>query len=171
MTQRPILVGQRESSRGVDFPEDPGTAWRLMRWVGFGLGVVAFVDLGLNLIPLGFGNPQWEFGTFSRVFDSMPLATMATLLFFAGSVALGSKWALRAVATWSALIGLLLVVALVLFALNIPLAVRVVTEPVAAAGLKKAIIKALIQGVVYPTLFFSMGVFGWRTAKRERQAA
>ena len=161
-----VLVGKKGKPRAPDFPEDPSIAWRLMMWIGFGLGLVAYADLGLSLVPFQIGNPQWEFGTFSRVFDSMPLATMATLLFFAGSVARGSKWAFRAVATWSLLVGVLLLGALVLYALNIPLALQAVTQPVAAAGLRKAIAKALLQGTVYPVLFFGMGMFGWRTARR-----
>ena len=166
MSEPRILVGKKGAPRVVDFPEDPGTAWRMMRWIGFGLLLVAYVDLALNLYPLRLGNSQWEFGTFSRVFDSMPLATMATLLFFAGSVARGNKWGLRVIATWSLLWGLVLVTALVLYSLNIPLALRVVTEPLAASGIRKAIVKALVQGVVYSVLFFSMGIFGWRTARR-----
>jgi hypothetical protein len=160
-----ILVGKSQP-RVVAYPEDPDTAWRLMGWIGFGLGLVAYADLALALYPVRIGNPQWEFGTFSRVFDSMPLPTMATLLFFAASVARGSKWGLRAVATWSALVGLLLVAALVLYGLTVPVALGVVTDPLAATGLKKAITKALIQGTVYPVLFFGMGIFGWRTARR-----
>ena len=165
MSSPQVLVGKR-GKRVVDFIEDPDTAWRLMCWIGLGLGLVAYADLSLLLYPLRFGNAEWEFGTFSRLFDSMPLATVATMLFFAGSVARGSRWATRGVGLWSAVVGLLLVVALLLYALNIPLALRAVTNPVAASGLKKAIVKSLIQGPVYATLFFGMGFFGWRIAGR-----
>lgn len=165
MTDR-VLVGKKSKPRVVDFVEDPATAWRLMVWIGLGLGLVAYADLSLLLYPFRVGNAEWEFGTFSRLFDSMPLATMATMLFFAGSVARGRKWATRAVGLWSVIVGLLMVVALVLYALNIPLALRAVTNPLAASGLKKAIVKSLIQGPVYATLFFGMGFFGWRIAGR-----
>ena len=166
MTERQILVGKEPHLRGVDFPEDPGTAWRLITWIGFALAVVGYSDIALSLWPIQVGNPQWEFGTISRVFDSLPLVTVATLLFFAGSMARGSKWAVRVVGAWSVLFGLVLIVATVLYVLTVPLAVQAVTEPLAAMGLKKAIIKSLIQGTVYPVTFLAIGIFGWRTPLR-----
>lgn len=168
MTERQILVGSAPPLRVPDYPEDPGTAWRLMTWVGLGLAAVAYGDLALALYPIRLGNPQWEFGTISRVFDSLPLVTMATLLFFSGSVARGRKFAVRAVGAWSAAFGLLLLAALVVYALTIPLALRAVTEPLAVTGLKKAIIKALIQGTVYPVVFLGIGFFGLRLPARSR---
>jgi len=171
MTERQILVGNAPALRGADFPEDPGTAWRLMTWVGLALAAVGYCDIGLAMWPIQVGNPQWEFGTISRVFDSLPLVTVATLLFFAGSMARGSKLAVRAVGAWSVLFGLVLIGATVLYVLTIPLAVRSVSEPLAAMGLKKAIIKSLIQGTVYPVTFLAIGIFGWRTPSRTRVRA
>jgi hypothetical protein len=168
MPERQILVGNAPPVRGGDFSEDPGTAWRVITWVGLALAVIAYADLGLALVPVRVGNPQWEFGTISRVFDSLPLATMATLLLFSGSIARGRKSAVRVVGTWSAVVGVMLLVATVLYVLTIPLALKAVTEPLAVTGLKKAIIKALIQGTVYPVVFLGMGVFGWRTPAHSR---
>jgi hypothetical protein len=134
----------------------------LVRLVGLALAVVAYGDMVLGVFPLQIGDPQWEFGTVSRLLDSLPLVTMATVLFFAGSVAAGSRAWVRLLGSWSLIFGVILIGALALYALTLPLALDSVSDPLARSGLQRAIAKTLLQGVVYPATFIGLGLYGLR---------
>ncbi len=162
-----VLVGEPTGqNRGRHAPPDPDAGWRLVKWVGLALAVVAYGDMALGIFPLQIGNPEWEFGTVSRLLDSLPLATMATLLFLAGSVAGGERVLVRLVGVWSLVFGLVLIGGLVLYALTVPLALSSVTDEVARGGLIRAMAKTGLQGVVYPATFLALGWYGLRKAAR-----
>lgn len=162
MTEPQILVADPAKRQPDRFQSDPQAAWRLVSWVGLALGAVAYGDMFLGLWPLRIGDPQWEFGTVSRLMDSLPLVTMSTLLFFAGSVATGSRVLIRLVGIWSVVFAVVLLVGMALYALTLPLALGSVVDPVAKSGLKRAIAKTLLQGAVYPATFLALGVYGIR---------
>jgi hypothetical protein len=141
---------------------DPLSTWRLLAVTGFLLILVAGADLALGVYPLDLGNPQWEFGTFSRLFDSLPLLTMATALFMVGASPLGWRVPVKITGAVCVVFGLVLLAALVLYGLTVPLALKSVADPLAASGLKRAIVKTLVQGAVFPTVYFWLGYNGLR---------
>jgi hypothetical protein len=109
-------------------------ARRLAIWVGVALMLVAYGDMAIGLYPLKFGDAQWEFGTFSRLFDSLPLVTMSTVLLLAGSRAIGNPVASRIGGLVSVLLAALLIVGIVSYLLTLPLAFDSVTDPLAKAA-------------------------------------
>ncbi|MBM4188464.1 MAG: hypothetical protein FJ206_14270 [Gemmatimonadetes bacterium] len=76
---------------------------------------------------------------------------------------LGPSWAklgqARVVLGLAVLFVLALVVMAVLYGLTAPVAYRSVSDPIALAGLKKAIVRSLVQLVVYPAVLL---ILVWR---------
>jgi hypothetical protein len=128
----------------------PDVGWLLLGWVGAVFTVVGLTDIVLAWLPPALGNGEWEFGTISRTFDSLPLPFIGMALVTAAGVARGLLWQRRVAAVVMAVLGALVVASLVIYATNIPLALRSVQLPVAKLGIRKAILKALVQGVCYP---------------------
>ena len=158
-----IVLGDRgDVEKRHPASPDPEGAWRLAMWVGLALMLVAYGDMAIGLYPLKFGDAQWEFGTFSRLFDSLPLVTMSTVLLLAGGRATGNSVATRVAGLVSVLLAALLIVGIVSYLLTLPLAFDSVTDPVAKSGLKRAVLKTLMQGAVYPVVFLGLGWAGLR---------
>ena len=57
---------------------------------------------------------------------------------------------------------------LVVYSLNLPLAFRAVQEPLARTGLKKSVLKTVLQGVFYPTVFLIVAYKAWRHSGARR---
>jgi len=64
------------------------------------------------------------------------------------------------------LIGVLVLLILLLYARSVPVALETVTEPVLRVGLKKAILKTTLQGVLYPAAYLWIATLGWKHARR-----
>lgn len=157
-------------------PEEPTSdidrslPWRLLSGTGLALAVVAVGDLALGVFPLRLGDVQWEFGTVSRLFDSLPLMTMAATMFMVGSALLGRRLSVRLAGGVAIVVGLFLAGALLIYGLTLPLALKAVTDPLALGGLKRAMVKTVLQGVVYPLAFIGMGLAALRrTAQPARR--
>jgi hypothetical protein len=116
-------------------PVSPTVGWELLAWIGIVFLVVGGTDLLLGWIPVRFGNPEWEFGTVSRTFDNLPITALGLVLVLASVAARGIDWAIRATSLLALVLAAVLVVGLVVYALDIPLAFRVVTDPAARSGL------------------------------------
>lgn len=165
MTSSRILIKTDEKNRSPLEPA-PATGWYLLGGIGLVFLVVALADLVLAWYPLSLGDREWEFGTITTVFGGLPLLAMGLALTFGASVARGN---LRLLQFWSVvlvLVGLVLVALLVLYAQGVPLALETVTDPILKVGLKKAILKTSVQGVLYPMAFLWTAVLGWKHARR-----
>lgn len=159
MTSPQVVV--RSRSRGRQGPPAPGVGWQLLGGVGVVFVVVGGADLLLAVLPTGFGNPEWEFGTVTSVLDGMPVPTLGLVAVLAAARARGSRLA-RVVAVLLGLLALAVVAAAVLYATTVPIALRSVTEPVVRTGLLKAVAKTAVQCVVYPVGLTWLAVAGWR---------
>jgi hypothetical protein len=144
----------------------PDVGWSLLSWVGATFLTIGLFDLALGWYPARFGNPEWEFGTIARTLDNLPITVLGLALALAGAVARGGTWAIRGMAAAALVLAALLLTALAVYALDVPLAFRVVTDPLARMGLKRAVAKSLLQGTLYPTVLAAIGITGIRLTRR-----
>jgi hypothetical protein len=155
------MVGGKDRGRGVLGPA-PETGWRLLGGMGLVFAVVALADLALAWYPANFGNAEWEFGTVTAVLGGLPLLAMGVALLFGAAVARGQEGKLRVVSIVLALFAVLILAMLGLYVRRIPAALAGVTQPEIGEGLREAIVKTVLQGLLYPAAFLWMSVKGWK---------
>lgn len=127
----------------------PGPEWRVLLTIGLLFVVVGGFDVALVWYPARFGVPEFEFASVAASLNSLPVVTMGVALLVVAS----SRLELRKTA-WLVLLviialGLLVLVGGVLFGLTVPLALQAEVEPVVLTGLKKQIVKGVVQLVAY----------------------
>lgn len=162
MTSSRILIKTDEKNRAILDPS-PESGWYLLGGIGLVFAVVALADLTLAWYPLQFGDAEWEFGTATTVLGSMPLLTMGLALGFAAAVARGRVGMVRGLAIVFALLAVLLMAVVGLYASNISTGLSTVL-PENKPGLQKAIAQTLTQGVLYPLAFLWVAIKGWKHA-------
>lgn len=148
-----------------DVRQDPDRAWAWLGWFGGVITLVAMGDLALAWYPFRVGVPEWEFGTIAASFAGLPLVTMGLAALLGSMLARGRRLGIIVVALVMLLLGAAVMAALVIFALDVPIALRVVT-PEVAVGIKKAIAKTVMLGVVFSTGYVVAAVAALRHAKR-----
>lgn len=153
-----ILVGDKNARRDKRALRsvEPSFSWGLAVATGLTIAVVGWIDLVLLWLPLRIGDSNWEFGTLSTHFSSLPLGTIGVSLLAAGTIGKGWRWATRSLAALSFLVLLSTVAALVLLLLNIPLALRAAPVP-AQPIMKAAILKSLVFGATYLAFYSWLG--------------
>lgn len=134
----------------------------LLGLAGAALALAAFFDLALAWYPIGIGNPEWEFGTVSATLNSLPLTTVGLVLALVSALENGYVIRTRVLSSLFLTLALLVLASAVLYALDVPLALRAVQDPLARMGLTKAIIKAFGLVVVYLVGFTWIAIASWR---------
>lgn len=165
MTSSRILIKGDEKNRSALEPA-PATGWYLLGGIGLVFAVVALADLVLVWYPARFGDLEWEFGTVTSVLGGLPLFSMGLVLSFGAAVARGNLRLLRIWSVALGFIGVVLLAILLLYLRSIPAALETVTDPVLKVGLQKAILKTVLQGVLYPAAFLWIAKIGWHHARR-----
>lgn len=128
----------------------PAGAWQLLALAGWAFLIVGGLDVSLVWYPAALGDAAWEFGSITASLNGFPLPIIGTCLILASAVARGKSR--LALAPFVAA-GLFLLAAVgmgLLYALDVTIALKSVNEPLARAGLQKAILRSLVQLVVYP---------------------
>lgn len=161
-----VLTGRdTEPSPEVQTRAQPPSSRSVWAWTGLAFLIVGGVDLVLTWFPMQFGNREWEFGSVTAALNGLPVPLLGLAALIWASAEGRRKW----MATLSAVVGAILfvgvLVGLILWATGIPLALQAVPANL-SAGLKKALLKTSIQGVVYPLLLAFLTVSAWRTARR-----
>jgi hypothetical protein len=159
MTEPRVVMG-KPSRKG--WAPSARSTWRLLAGLGALFVVVGGADLALTWLPLGFGNPEWEFGTVTSMMDGLPVPTLGLVALVAAGQLGGSRVTSRIGSVLLAVFALWVVAAAILYATTVPLALRAVTEPVIRSGLNKAVIKTALQSVVYPIGLIWLAVAAWR---------
>src|SRR5574341_375596 len=162
MTAPKVLVQQEPTKPRLSPAPDFG--WLLLGWIGLVFCGVGGLDLLLTWYPMQFGNAEWEFGTVSATLDGLPLFTMGLALLIGSSVARGQRWLVQTLAIVLVVMAVLVLAAAVLYVTNVPIALRAVSQPVIQTGLKKAIVKAAGQSVLYPLAYLWIARLAWRHA-------
>ena len=162
-----VLVEPRAVRAPVELRQDPNLAWAWLGWFGGVITLVAAGDLALAWYPFRVGVPEWEFGTIAASFAGLPLLTMGMAGLLGSMLARGRRLGTIVVSVLMLLLGVAVLAALVIFALDIPIALRVVT-PEVAVGIKKAIAKTVMLGVVFSMGYVVAAVAALRHAMRGR---
>jgi hypothetical protein len=143
----------------------PRKAWRLVGWLGMMLAVVGFADVALQWYPLAFQSPEWEFGTVSVSFASLPLLSIGSMALLASFLARGSKHGVIAMAFFLSLLTIGVVLGFLIFLTDVPLALRAATGP-SLLVLKKSIARTVIMGVSFGTGYLIAAVTSFRYLMR-----
>ena len=158
-----ILVREETAGARKSFlPPSPDFGWSLLGLAGITFFVVGVLDLGLTGYPFQFGNPDWEFGTVGSVLNGLPVPMLGLALLIGSAAARGWQLGLRIWSIVALLAALVIVAALVLYALNLPLVFKTVQEPLLRTGIKKSVLKTLVQALIYPTVFGILSYRAWR---------
>src|SRR3954471_18615658 len=130
-----ILVSN--ASRIRPATPDAAGAWRWIMWFALLLTLAGVGDWAIALTPPRLGSPEWEFGTITSVFSGLPLVTMGFAGLLGSAMARGIRWQIITISTFVLLFALLILGGLVLFLLDVPLALGSV-QGVAHLGILKA---------------------------------
>ena len=162
-----ILINEPQTGPKRPAPT-PDFGWFLLGVAGLAFFLAGLADIGLAWLPLRVGNAEWEFGTVSRSLDSLPLPLLGISLVLAAGVARGKRFWSWAAVVVLALFAVFVVVAGVLYGLDVPLALRAVKDPVILGGLKKSIFRTGVQAVLYAV---ATVVLAWAGMARIRMAS
>lgn len=152
-----------QSSRGNRTAQ--GAAWSVLGLAGFLFFAVGVVDLLLVWYPLSFGTPVWEFVTITLTLNGLPAPVIGLALMAASAVAQGHDKRARLFGFMLGLTAVVVVVAAVLFATNVPIAINAQIPELPRIGINKAIMKVAAQAVLYPVGLLWMARYVWRGAR------
>ncbi len=140
--------------------------WRAASALGLVLALIGIADAAAQWIPLRVGTPEWELGTVTYFFDTVPLALIGVVLLLGSGVALGRRWQVRTVAIFCVLFAVMMWLAGVLFGTVVPLAIRSMRDPVGLTMLKKSLLKTGLQVTLYPFALLWLAGASWRASRR-----
>jgi hypothetical protein len=132
--------------------------------LGMALALVGWSDLLLNLYPLRIGNPDWEVGTTSVIFDSLPLATIGLGVALHGALAGRRVWGGRILGAAALLVFAGMVTLLGLYLLALPVVWRALSPAVQQPFLLSSM-RTLFVASVYLVLYGWLGVAGIRRSR------
>lgn len=124
---------------------------------------MSVIDLSLGWYPLGFGKPEWEFGTISATIAGFAIPTLALYLIFASALALGRTRVVKGIAVGMLVLAVFLATLFLIYLTSVPLALLAVSkDPGVQLGMRKAIVKSLTLFLGYETVFIVGGIKGLR---------
>ena len=144
------------------------TAWGVLGWFGFVLVIVGLTDILLTWLPLGFGSPEWEFGTVAASYASVPLLAMGLAALLACGLGGRRRWLVLSTSALLVVSGLLMAGATTIFLLNVPVALSLAPAEV-MLGIKKTIAKTLVLGTLFPATFLIAAIASIRASNQARR--
>jgi hypothetical protein len=118
---------------------------------------------------MSLGSPEWEFGTYSSMMDSMPLFLMGLGFLAVFAVARSRLTLLRVLGVVFVLVALFILAGAFLYATNVPHALRMAPGSALQTGMKKAVTKGALQATIYPIAFLWLGVFALKNSVGSRR--
>lgn len=149
---------------------DATQAWRWIGWFGLVLLLAGLGDWTLAWFPMRLGSAEWEFGTVVSSFSGLPLVTLGFAGVLGAGVARGIRWQVILTAWILLLFATWILAGLVLFSLDIPVAMKAV-QGAARLGIMKAIAKTSFLGVLFLTGYVVAAIATLRHAGRRRGTA
>lgn len=135
----------------------PRAAWRMLGRFGVLLAVIGGIDIVLHWYPPAFKSPEWEFGTAATTLGALPLPTMGLVAVLASGLARAVRANLVAMAVIFSILTLFVFSALLVFMLDVPLALNAVSAanvpPQAATELKRTIARTVVMGLGFGSLY------------------
>jgi hypothetical protein len=160
-----VLVSPpREYTRTGVLAPNVDQAWRWIGWFSLVLVIAGAGDWVLAWIPLRFGTAEWEFGTIVSTFAGLPLVTMGFAGLLGSAAARGVRWQLITVGVIVLAWGVMVVAALIIFFLDVPIALQAVQGP-AHLGIMKATAKTVMLGLLFSTVYFVTGIAALRRSR------
>ena len=150
-------------------PRDLTNGWAAVAGLGVIAALVGLTDFGLVWVPPDFGNAEWEFGTISAAVDGLPLATVGLGLLGAASVFRGWRGVSLVIGVLGLILCISLIGAVVVYSLDVPLALRAVAPEVKGA-LSRAIGKTMVHSPGYIVFYAWFGVYLLRRARAPRSS-
>jgi hypothetical protein len=170
MESKSILITDPAPARSLgEVRGAPEAAWKYLRMAGIVAVVVGMTDLLLAWMPLRVGTPEWEFGIATATMENLPLTMVGLTLILAAGLALDSRISVMTVAVVMLFLLVVVIVFTLLFALNVPLALKAVTSEPARTTLQKGMIKTGVQAMAYATFFGIVGVGVFRRGLRGKR--
>lgn len=121
------------------------------------LAVIGGIDIVLHWYPAHFRSPEWEFGTVATTLASLPLPTMGLVAVLASALARAVKPNLAAMSVVLTALALFVVACLLVFLLDVPLAMRAVAQPGvppdAVTEMKRTVVRTLAMGVGFGIVY------------------
>ncbi len=143
--------------------------WRILQLIGLIFLLVGLQDAVSSWLPSRLGDPEWELGTTSHFFDVVPLLGLGVAFLLAAALATGRRWQIRVIATFCLLTAVFMLLALVVYATVLPLAFKLVQNPVALTQIKKAAAKTGLQAALYPFALLWLAGAGWKASFGRRR--
>ncbi len=137
---------------------------------GVMFAVIGGAELVTQIFPMALGSPEWEFGTYSSVMDSMPLFLMGLGFLGAYAVTRSMTVLARVLGIVFVLLALFVLAGAFLYSTNLPQALRMNPGSPMQTGMKKAVVKGAIQSAIYPIAFLWFGVFMLKNAGAGRRS-
>ena len=156
-----IVLGPSGAARSRLNTSNAESAWRWVAWLSLVLTLAGVGDWVLAWVPLRLGNPEWEFGTIVASFSGLPLVAIGFAGLLGSAWARGIHWQVRTVG-WVVLVWAVMIAgALVVFFLDVPLALAAAQGPI-RLGIVKATVKTVALGVLFSVAFVVIGVAALR---------
>lgn len=166
MTTPKVLMDQRD--RGMSsIAANPERAWRALAWLGGLLAIAGLGDFALAFIPWGHG-PEWEFGTVASVFAGLPLPTLGLAAILGSAYARGRRRTVLLLGVLLLLLALAFGIMLVTFLTDIPIALKSGAQAEVMLGLKKAMAKTALLGLLFGGAYVVAGIQALRAGMRSR---
>lgn len=159
-----ILIQDQERHTTVQPSWDK--AWWVIGWFGFGLAVVGLADAAVNWYPLAFSSPEWEFGTISMTFGTLPMISMGLAGLLGSVLARGSRWGVIATSGFLLLLALVVLALFVVFLSDVPLALRATAREGTKFVIRRGIIRTGILGLGFSAGFLIAAVMSLVSLRR-----
>lgn len=161
------MLRSRDKAQATDAVPERADAWRMLFVPSVLFVVVGSMDAVLTWFPTNFGSAEWEFGTISASLNGLPLPVLGLVLMLAGSLALGRRRLAWSVVMVLLLIAIVVAIVAVLYLLTLPQAFRAAADAgeVGRIGIRKAMLKSVVQLIGYPVALGITAWYGWRTLR------
>lgn len=163
----PRVLTNRDKARVTETVPGRIDGWRLLFVPSVLFVVVGSMDAVLTWFPTNFGSAEWEFGTISASLNGLPLPVLGLVLMLAASVALERRRLAQVVIVVLLLIAIVVAIVAVLYLLTLPQAFRAAADAgeVGRIGIRKAMLKTVVQLIGYPVALGITAWHGWRTLR------
>jgi hypothetical protein len=151
-------------------PISPAGAWVMLGWLGVLLSAVALSDYAIAMVPFRFGVAEWEFATIASVFSGLPLLTMGLAALWLSAMMRAQRWQVITTAVVLLVAGVVVFGLLLVFVLDVPLALRASAGEV-RLGVKKAVAKTVMLGLLFGGSYLVTGVWSLRRRREAERAA
>lgn len=170
MNESMIVASARErAAAGRSLRADDVRSWLVLGWIGLVFLTIGGADFALTWLPTGFGNREWEFGTVTQSFNSLPIVLLGLGLLIAAGEQAGRDWWRALGVALAAILLVWIVVGAAFWMLSVQIAFATVPDNL-ALGLRKAAAKTALQSLVYPATLVYLLRRAWLAGVRDAAA-